>query len=135
MKKDYLTDTYVGMFLNVLVVIGASLASIIVAVKLSNNISIPMRACAERMKLLVEGDLSSPVPQATGRDETAELTRSTAEMIQGLNAIINDIAHVLTEIANQNLDVRSANREAYIGDFQSILTSMRTLKRKLSGTM
>ena len=135
MKKDYLTDTYVGMFLNVLVVIGASLASIIVAVKLSNNISIPMRACAERMKLLAEGDLSSPVPQATGRDETAELTRSTAEMIQGLNAIINDIAHVLTEIANQNLDVRSANREAYIGDFQSILTSMRTLKRKLSGTM
>ncbi len=135
MKKDYLTDTYVGMLLNVLVVIGASLASIIVAVKLSNNISIPMRACAERMKLLVEGDLSSPVPQATGRDETAELTRSTAEMIQGLNAIINDIAHVLTEIANQNLDVRSANREAYIGDFQSILTSMRTLKRKLSGTM
>ena len=135
MKKDYLTDSYVGMFPFVLFVIGASLASIIVAVKLSNNISIPMRACAERMKLLVEGDLSSPVPQATGRDETAELTRSTAEMIQGLNAIINDIAHVLTEIANQNLDVRSANREAYIGDFQSILTSMRTLKRKLSGTM
>ncbi len=135
MKKDYLTDTYVGMALNVLVVIAASLASIVVALKLSNNISAPMRACAERMKLLVKGDLSSPVPQATGRDETAELTRSTAEMVEGLNDIINDIGYILTEMANQNLDVRSRHSEAYVGDFQSILSSMRTLKVQLSGTM
>ena len=94
-----------------------------------------MRACAERMKLLVKGDLSSPVPQATGQDETAELTRSTAEMVQGLNTIIHDIDYLLTEIANQNLDIQSAHREAYVGGFQSILTSMRTLKMELSGTM
>ena len=135
MKKDYLTDTYVGMALNVLVVIAASLASIVVALKLSNNISAPMRACAERMKLLVKGDLSSPVPQATGRDETAELTRSTAEMVEGLNDIIKDIGYILTEMADQNLDVRSRHSEAYVGDFQSILSSMRTLKVQLSGTM
>ena len=135
MKKDYLTDTYFGMLLNVLVVIAASLASIVVALKLSSNISVPMRACAERMKLLVKGDLSSPVPQATGQDETAELTRSTAEMVQGLNTIIHDIDYLLTEIANQNLDIQSAHREAYVGGFQSILTSMRTLKMELSGTM
>ena len=135
MKKDYLTDTYVGMALNVLVVIAASLASIVVALKLSNNSSAPMRACAERMKLLVKGDLSSPVPQATGRDETAELTRSTAEMVEGLNDIINDIGYILTEMADQNLDVRSRHSEAYVGDFQSILSSMRTLKVQLSGTM
>ena len=135
MKKDYLTDTYVGMALNVLVVIAASLASIVVALKLSNNISAPMRACAERMKLLVKGDLSSPVPQATGRDETAELTRSTAEMVERLNDIINDIGYILTEMADQNLDVRSRHSEAYVGDFQSILSSMRTLKVQLSGTM
>ena len=135
MKKDYLADTYFGMLLNVLVVIAASLASIVVALKLSSNISVPMRACAERMKLLVKGDLSSPVPQATGQDETAELTRSTAEMVQGLNTIIHDIDYLLTEIANQNLDIQSAHREAYVGGFQSILTSMRTLKMELSGTM
>ncbi len=135
MKKDYLTDTYVGMLLNLLVVVLASLASIVVALKLSNNISRPMRACAERMKLLVQGDLSSPVPQVTGRDETAELTRSTAEMVQGLNIIIKDIDYVLTEMSNQNLDAHSQHGEAYVGDFQSIRESMRTLKSKLSRTM
>ena len=80
MKKDYLTDTYVGILINVLVIVASILASIAVALKLSSNISVPMQACAKRMKLLVEGDLESPVPQTSGQDETAELTRSTAEI-------------------------------------------------------
>ena len=126
MKKDYLADTYFGMFINVLVVAVSIMAS---------SISVPMQACARRMKLLVEGDLDSPVPQATGQDETAELTRSTAEMVTGLNTIINDIRYLLTEMSRKNLDIQSAHREAYVGGFQSILQSMRTLKVELSGTM
>ncbi len=135
MKKDYLTDTYMGILIDVLVVLASSLASIVVALKLSSNISVPMRACCERMKLLVEGDLKSPVPQVVGQDETAELTRSTAEMVAGLNTIINDIGYLLNEMASQNFDVRSAHRDAYVGEFQSILLSMRHLKTELSGTM
>lgn len=108
---------------------------IVVALKLSVNISAPMRACAERMKLLAEGDLGSPVPQASGRDETAELTRSTAEMVTGLNTIIHDISYLLTEMAGKNFDIQSSHREAYVGDFQNILMSMRTLKVELSNTM
>ena len=135
MKKDYLTDTYVGILINVLVIVASILASIAVALKLSSNISVPMQACAKRMKLLVEGDLESPVPQASGQDETAELTRSTAEMVTGLNTIINDIGYLLTQMANKNFDIQSSHREAYVGGFQSILLSMRNLKMELSDTM
>ena len=135
MKKDYLADTYAGMLINVLAIIVSVAASVAVALKLSGSISNPMRACAQRMKQLAEGDLTSPVPQASGQDETAELTRTTAEMVTGLNTIINDIGYLLTEMANQNLDIQSAHREAYVGGFQSILLSMRTLKVELSNTM
>ena len=135
LKTDYLKDTYFGMIINVLVILISILASIVVALKLSVNISAPMRACAERMKLLVEGDLESPVPESTGRDETAELTRSTAEMVRGLNTIIYDISYLLTEMAGKNFDIQSSHREAYVGDFQNILLSMRTLKVELSNTM
>ena len=134
-KANYLADTYFGMLINVLVIIVSIMASIVVALKLSNNISGPMRACAARMKLLVEGDLKSPVPQATGQDETAELTRSTAEMVAGLNTIIDDIGYLLNEMANQNFDIQSPHRDAYVGGFQSILLSMRSLKLSLSSTM
>lgn len=135
LKMDYLSDTYFGIIIN-LVVIGVSiLASIVVALKLSGNIGAPMRACANRMKQLVEGDLSSPIPQVKGQDETAVLTRSTAEMITGLNTIISDIGYLLNEMANQNFNVKSAHRDTYVGDFQSILMSMRNLKVELSNTI
>ena len=134
-KANFLADTYFAMVISVAVIVVSILASIVVALKLSTSISKPMRACAERMKLLVEGDLNSPVPQAVGRDETAELTRSTAEMVEGLNQIINDIRYLLNEMANQNFDIQSAHREAYVGGYQAILHSMRNLKVELSNTM
>ena len=134
-KSNYLADTYFGILISVLVIVVSIIASIVVALKLSSNISVPMRSCAQRMKLLVEGDLKSPVPQATGQDETAELTRSTAAMVAGLNTIIDDIDYLLNEMANKNFDIQSSHRDAYVGGFQSILLSMRTLKLELSGTM
>jgi methyl-accepting chemotaxis protein len=134
-KANYLADTYFGIIISILVIVISILASIVVALKLSSNICVPMQACAARMKLLVEGDLKSPVPQASGNDETAELTRSTAAMVTGLNAILSDIGYLLNEMAIKNFDIRSADRDAYVGDFQSILTAMSTLKIELSGTM
>ena len=134
-KTDYLADTYFGIFLNIAVIVISSLASVVVALKLSTSISVPMRACAARMKQLVAGDLRSPVPQAKGQDETAELIRSTQELVEGLNAIIDDIAYLLTEMAGKNFTVHSAHQEAYVGQFQGILQSIYTLKGELSGTM
>lgn len=135
LKSEYLSNTYFAMVINLLVIVASILASIVVALKLSGNISAPMQACAKRMKLLVEGDLKSPVPQVKGHDETAELTRSTANMVQGLNTIINDISYLLNEMANQNFDIQSSHRDSYVGEFQNILLSMRNLKVELSNTI
>ena len=56
-------------------------------------------------------------------------------MVEGLNQIINDIRYLLNEMANQNFDIQSAHREAYVGGYQAILHSMRNLKVELSNTM
>ncbi len=56
-------------------------------------------------------------------------------MVTGLNTIINDISFLLTEMANQNFDIQSSHREDYVGGFQNILLSMRTLKVELSNTI
>ena len=134
-KSDYLATTYTGIAINVAAIIAAILVSVVVALKLADNISKPMKACAERMKQLVEGDLESPVPIVTNRDETGVLAKSTAELVEGLSTIIKDIGYLLNEMANQNLDIRSRHSEAYVGSFQNILLSMRNLKLKLSDTM
>lgn len=131
-KSDYLSSMYFDIAVNLVMMVLAILASIFVALRLANSIGRPMKACAERMRLLVEGDLESPVPEVVSRDETGLLTESTAELVNGLSAIIHDIGYLLKEMANQNLNIQSRNREAYVGDFQSILVSMRNLKVELS---
>ena len=131
-QSDYLSTTYFDIVINLVMMVLAILLSIVVALKLANSISRPMKACAERMRLLVEGDLETPVPEAVSRDETGMLTESTAELVTGLSTIIHDIGYLLSEMANRNLDIRSQHQEAYVGDFQSILYSMRNLKVELS---
>ena len=91
-QSDYLSTTYFDIAINLVMMVLAILLSIIVALKLANSISRPMKACAERMRLLVEGDLESPVPEVVSRDETGMLTESTAELVTGLSTIIHDIA-------------------------------------------
>ena len=71
--------------------IGAVIISIIIALLLAGNISKPMKACAKRMKLLVEGDLETPMPTVRNRDETGMLVKSTALLVEGLSTIIKDI--------------------------------------------
>lgn len=134
-QSDYLSTTYTGIAINIAVIIASILVSVVVALKLANNISRPMKDCAARMKLLVEGDLESPVPAVSNQDETGMLARSTAELVEGLSTIIKDIGYLLNEMANQNLDIRSRHREAYVGEFENILVSMRNLKLKLSNTL
>ena len=131
-QLDYLSSTYFNIIINLAMMVIAILLSIIVALKLANSLSRPMKACADRMRLLVEGDLESPVPEVVSRDETGMLTQSTAELVEGLSTIIHDIDYLLGEMANQNLDIQSRHRDAYVGDFQSILHSMRNLKIGLS---
>ena len=134
-QSDYLSTTYFDIIINLVMMVFAILLSIIVALKLANSIGRPMKTCAERMRLLAEGDLESPVPEVVSKDETGMLTASTAELVTGLSTIIHDIGFLLHEMANQNLDIQSQHTDAYVGDFQSILTSMRTLKVGLSNTM
>ena len=133
--SDYLAATYGNIAINIAVILGSILVSIVVALMLASHISSPMKACAERMKRLVEGDLESPVPNITSKDETGVLAASTAELVQGLSTIINDIGYLLNEMANQNLDIQSSHKDAYVGTFQNILLSMRNLKVKLSDTL
>ncbi|MCI8504759.1 MAG: methyl-accepting chemotaxis protein [Lachnospiraceae bacterium] len=134
-KKNYLADTYFSMLITVLIVVLSILASVVVAVRLSSSIGKPMQACAKRMKQMVQGDLKSPVPRVNTGDETAELTKATADMVEGLNIIISDIGYLLTELANKNFDIQSSRRDSYVGEFQSILLTMRNLKMALSGTI
>lgn len=132
---NYLGSTRDAMVVNIAVIVIAMLVSIVIALVLATRISRPMKACADRMKLLVEGDLETPMPRITTRDETGMLAESTAFLVEGLRTVINDIGFLLNEIANQNLNIRTEHEDVYVGSFRNILLSMRNMKEALSGAM
>ena len=131
-QMNYLASTYNGMVINILVMAGSVLISIVVALLLAGSISKPMKACARRMKLLVEGDLDTPMPQIRSKDETGMLAGSTAALVEGLSTVINDISYLLTQLADQNLNIRTEHEEVYVGSFRNILLSMRHMRLELS---
>lgn len=134
-QLNYLASTRDAMVINVAVIVISIIVSVIVALVLATNISGPMKACVERMKLLVEGDLDTPMPQIRSKDESGVLARSTAALVEGLNTVIGDIDYLLNELANQNLNVHTEHEDIYVGSFQNILLSMRHMKEELSGAM
>ena len=134
-QLNYLSTTYTGMAINIVVMIISVLISIIVALVLAGYISRPMKACAKRMQQLVEGDLDTPMPKISSRDETGMLAESTASLVEGLSTIIHDISYLLNQLASQNLDVHTSHEEVYVGSFRNILLSMRHMKLQLSEIM
>lgn len=134
-QLNYLASTRDAIVINIAVIAISMLISIVIALVLAFRISRPMKACADRMKLLVEGDLETPMPKITTKDETGMLARSTASLVEGLRTVINDIGYLLHEMANQNLDVHTKHEEVYVGSFRDILLSMRNMKEKLSDAL
>lgn len=134
-QSNYLESTRNAMVIIIGVIVISILLSIIVALALAVNIDKPMKACVNRMKLLVEGDLDTSMPRITNKDETGVLVRSTEALVVGLRTVINDISYLLNEMANQNLDVHTKHEDVYVGSFQNILISMRNMRIGLSDAM
>lgn len=119
------------IFVMIMIVI-AFIVSLILGTKISTNIATPIHACAERLRKLAHGDLKSPVPDYSYKNEIGILADSTNEIVTGLTTIIQDEQYLLEEMANGNFDIRSKATESYVGDFLLILEAIRTINSHLS---
>ncbi|MCI9174655.1 MAG: HAMP domain-containing protein [Lachnospiraceae bacterium] len=122
------------------VVMGVSIAgSIFLALHLgtsiAESIAAPIVHLKERLASFAKGDLSSPFPEVSTRDEIAEMTEVAREMAATLNFVIADEERLLGEMANSNYDVRSEDGSRYTGDFEQILHSMREMKKQMTATI
>ncbi len=132
---DFLGTTYqVTVVIGVILVVILVLAAVL-TIRMAKRIGDPIRACAERLSLVDEGDLSSPVPEFRSRDEVGTLSRATADIVNNLQELIGDVGYLLSEMANGNFDVRSRNYDLYQGDYTNLLQSVRKINIELSQTL
>lgn len=104
----------------------------IVCTKVSSKISRPITDACKRLKLLSEGDVTSPAPSTDRNDETMVLMVSLEETINSLHTYIEDIDDVLSGIASGDLLVTSKTK--YAGDFHDIKRCLEKILLSLNHT-
>lgn len=125
------------LFIFLLLVILAVLTiavTIILAKYLTTSLISPINAIKGAVEKLSQGDLAITVDYAS-KDELGDLSQSVQKTISILKNIIQDVDFLLGEMAKGNFDLKTKIEEQYIGDFHSMLMSIRNINTGLSSTL
>lgn len=134
--SDFIGSTILGMIVVLILLIVTTVSGARIARKKGVQIGGAVSQCSDRLKLLAQGDLETPVPQIDTKNETKILADSTTEIVAQLQGIIGDIHHLLSGMAEGNFAVTSQiGQDAYIGAYSDIYSSMSKLKHKLADTL
>ena len=125
----------VMMVLIVVVVVLASFLSLRISDSISKGIAQPLAALSVRLKDFAAGDVSSEFPDVATRDEISEMMEEASGMAEKLGLIVHDIAYLCDEMSKGNFRLRTTCEEAYVGEFNQILMSIRNMNRNMSSAL
>ncbi|EOS26159.1 hypothetical protein C806_01375 [Lachnospiraceae bacterium 3-1] len=113
---------------------GALLITIILSLYLTRAITKPIRDLEKSAEKIVDGDFNISITYKS-KDEMGRLADAFRNMTEILEEVITDASRLLSEMADGNFDVRTRAEERYVGEFQSLLLSIRKLNSGLSSTL
>ena len=133
---DFMSGTYRAVILTIVLLVIACCVSTVISVGLGRKIGVAVKVCTERIEKLSVGDLTSPVPEISYKDETGRLCDATKVTVTTLNNIITDVGRILEAMSGGNFNVHTTqNEQYYVGDCSRLLTFLRDINHKLSSTM
>lgn len=106
-----------------------------IAATISKGIAQPLAELEERLDKFSEGDIRTPFPTSTEKDEIAGLMNSSHDMAERLQMIIFDIQRLCEEMGAGNFNVRSDCEIAYVGDLEGLLLSIKTMNKNVSDAL
>lgn len=133
-EDEFMRPAEYGNLIQTAVCIVACFVIILISMRVSHSIVMPVVKCAKRIQALSQGDLGSPVPQVKSKDETRILADSTAQLVKDFGAIIHEMQDILGAIADGDL-TREVSGQPYPGDFAVLWESLRVISDKLNATM
>ena len=133
--KDFTQSTVNGIIITIILMVVFLAISSYMAYRLARQIGEPVKDCAQRLRLLAEGDLDTPVHEIHTGDETQILADSARTLVRGFRLMIQDMDEMLAEMSRGNLTADSKCEEAYVGGYRGLLVSARNLSAQLSDTL
>lgn len=105
---------------------------LILIVRYASSLTKPIQKITRRMEQLAQGDLSTEVEVIDRKDEIGVLSGSFMQTVEALKSYIFDIANVLREISQGNLQVMP--QADFQGEFKEIRESLETIMNYLNKT-
>lgn len=132
---DFMGSTIEGMVICIVVLIISLISGTYFANRLGGEIGNPIGECSERLKLLAQGDLQTPVPVIDSKNETGILADATKTIVESMKIVIEDADYLLEEMAAGNFVVSAEKEQYYVGDFHGLFVSMNGLNHTLNNTL
>ncbi|WP_085832541.1 methyl-accepting chemotaxis protein [Clostridium merdae] len=130
--NQVMQSLYQSILINVGVAVVLQLITLVASLMFAAKLAKPIEEATKRIELLAQGDLQTEVVQVKGRDEIARFSNGLGHTIKELRLYIQDISHVLNEIASNNLTAQSGVE--YRGDFAPIQDSLNRILDSLNET-
>lgn len=133
--NDFLLSMYISIAVSLVIAAIAIMVGIKTAKTIGKAIGDPINLCANRLTLLAQGDLHSPMPEIKTEDETMVLAKATGSLAESMRLVIEDADILLGEMAEGNFAVSMDKEHYYVGDFRGLIESLKKLRGKLSTTL
>lgn len=122
------------MALSIVLAAIAVVFAVIMACLLIRAVMVPVKEIQGAMKDMEHGNLSTNV-QYEAKDELGSLADSMRAVLRFQRGIIGDVDELLAGLSAGDFTIRSKDREMYVGDYKSLLNSIRKLKDNLNSTL
>lgn len=106
-----------------------------ISATIAKGIAKPLGELEARFSAFADGDLKSEFPQSDAKDEIAGLMNASHDMVNRLNRIIFDVENLCREMGDGNFVIDTTCEEAYVGDFNQLLTAIRTMNQNVNATL
>lgn len=113
------------------VAIGVGIA---IALTLTKMINRPVSEINKAADLISQGNFNTVIKYQS-KDELGELAESMRRLCDNNKLVISDLAYILQEIAGGDLTVDTRAENSYVGEYTSLLASIRSFISKLNETL
>lgn len=110
------------------------IATFIIMTRIIKGIVKPVEELEAVAKNISSGRVKNEILYES-EDELGSLAESFRITCQGLDSVVSDLTRLMDEMANGNFDIKTQAEEMYIGDFEPLLESIRTMNHSLSDTL
>lgn len=116
------------------ITIAALSFTVLIGIYLTKCLTRPVFELAYAAKVMAQGSMDAEITYAA-QDELGELAECMRDLEDKVKVVIQDISHLLGEMASGNFQEESKAESSYIGEYREILSAMKNIGRRLSSTL